>query len=135
MEINVGSISELRTQTTDKIVKFWFTMSVQKSCMDKSAFLTSEYPLVRLKTMWWISRFLIRTCRLVLWCFFVLKHQDDTVNFLRRNTWIVAQANNNKRIVLLSTIIKNQMLNTLHILVPIMKYLNLLEKNVHVTKS
>ena len=39
-----------------------------------------------------------------------------------------------KRIVFYSTNIKNEMLTTLHILVQIMKYLNLLKKNVHVTK-
>jgi len=77
--------------------------------------------------------FCIRTCRLVLWCLFGTSAPRRLGQFLRRTTWIVVEANSKKRIVLLSTNIKNQMLTTLHILVQIMKYLNWLKKNVQVT--
>jgi len=70
VRINVGSISELRISNDRQncqVLNHNFTLSVQKSCMENS--LISAFAHVD------------EFCGFCL----VLKHQDDTVKFFKRN--------------------------------------------------
>ena len=110
MKINLGWISELRTSNDRQNCQVLMSISCSENRRRE------------------VSLFCVQTVG------YLLETSKSKLVDTKGNTWIVAQGNRNKRVVDLSTNIKNQMLTTLHLVVQIIKYLNKLKTNFQVTK-